>query len=65
MKIIHASALVLVALAGVNSKSWYASDTPGVFELLPRTYFSMTPDLSHSRIHQVEQETAADLARAA
>jgi len=31
MKFIHASALVLVALAGVNSKSWYWSDTPGSF----------------------------------
>jgi hypothetical protein len=28
MKFLHASALVLVALVGVNSKSWYASDTP-------------------------------------
>ncbi|KAF9649715.1 hypothetical protein BDM02DRAFT_1766564 [Thelephora ganbajun] len=28
MKFFHVSTLVLVALAGVNSKSWYGSDTP-------------------------------------
>ena len=29
MKFLHASALVLLTLVGVNSKSWYGSDAPG------------------------------------
>ena len=37
MKFLYASALVFVALAGVNSKSWYGSDTPGLSQPLFNT----------------------------
>lgn len=62
MKFFHVSALVLVALSGVNSKSWFGSDSPGSFLSLSHILIQHLPDLPRSRLHQVECETVANLA---